>query len=193
MSQFIGSLKPLQTAQMPHELSPQEWALIIGAFWEAVARMSPTPFDPTEQPGDWVLLKTPGVTTMHRVLAGCLPIVIQRGARLSDVHQYEWSTRSMEPNSGAPLRVPLNKPAATALTVRADQDVQSAGSHTDHRAGQRHRLSRYTGSARMWPVYCVGSPERHRMLGTEGTSAASLEGSSGTPAPFRGWLIDISQ
>lgn len=89
VSQFIGSLKPLQTAQMPRELSPQEWALIIDAFWEAVARMLPTPFDPTEQPGDWVLLKTTGVTTMHRVLADCLPIVIQRGARLSDVHQYE--------------------------------------------------------------------------------------------------------
>ncbi|MET9595676.1 DGQHR domain-containing protein [Streptomyces sp. NPDC006516] len=89
VSQFIGSLKPLQTAQMPRELSPQEWALIIDAFWEAVARMLPTPFDPTEQPGDWVLLKTTGVTTMHRVLADCLPIVIQRGARLSDVDQYE--------------------------------------------------------------------------------------------------------
>ncbi|WP_432040439.1 DGQHR domain-containing protein [Streptomyces cucumeris] len=89
VSQFIGSLKPLQTAQMPRELSPQEWALIIDAFWEAVARMLPTPFDPTEQPGDWVLLKTTGVTTMHRVLADCLPIVIQRGARLSDAHQYE--------------------------------------------------------------------------------------------------------
>ncbi|MEU1021202.1 DGQHR domain-containing protein [Streptomyces sp. NPDC005904] len=89
VSQFIGSLKPLQNAQMPRELNPQEWALIIDAFWEAVARMLPTPFDPTEQPGDWVLLKTTGVTTMHRVLADCLPIVIQRGARLSDAQQYE--------------------------------------------------------------------------------------------------------
>ncbi|MGW4291353.1 hypothetical protein ACWEIK_30980 [Streptomyces sp. NPDC004673] len=61
VSQFIGSLKPLQTAQMPRELSPQEWALTIDAFWEAVARMLPTPFDPTEQPGDSVLLKTTGV------------------------------------------------------------------------------------------------------------------------------------
>ncbi|MEV7231255.1 DGQHR domain-containing protein [Polymorphospora sp. NPDC051019] len=89
VSQFIGSLKPLQTAQMPRELSPQEWALIIDAFWEAIARLLPTPFDPTERPGDWVLLKATGVNTMHRVLADCLPIVIQRGARLSDVQQYE--------------------------------------------------------------------------------------------------------
>ncbi|URN12059.1 DGQHR domain-containing protein [Streptomyces radiopugnans] len=89
VSQFIGSLRPLQTAQMPRELSPQEWAMIIDAFWEAVARLLPMPFDSTERPGDWVLLKTTGVSTMHRVLADCLPIVIQRGARLSDTHQYE--------------------------------------------------------------------------------------------------------
>jgi hypothetical protein len=69
VSQFIASLKPLQTAQMPRELSPAEWALIIDAFWEAIARLLPTPFDPTEQPGDWVILKATGVNTMHRVLA----------------------------------------------------------------------------------------------------------------------------
>ncbi|MFK0250053.1 DGQHR domain-containing protein [Amycolatopsis azurea] len=89
VSQFISSVKPLQSAQMPRELSPDEWARIIDAFWEAIARLLPTPFDPTEQPGDWVLLKATGVNTMHRVLADCLPIVIQRGARLSDPEQYE--------------------------------------------------------------------------------------------------------
>ncbi|MFI0718524.1 DGQHR domain-containing protein [Streptomyces sp. NPDC021224] len=89
VSQFISSLKPLQTAQMPRDLNPHEWALIIDSFWEAIARLLPTPFDPTEQPGDWVLLKATGVNTMHRVLADCLPIVIQRGTRLSDALQYE--------------------------------------------------------------------------------------------------------
>lgn len=89
VSQFITSLKPLQSAQMPRELSPDEWARIIDAFWEAVASLLPQPFDPTEQPGDWVLLKATGVNTMHRVLADCLPIIIQRGARLSDPEQYK--------------------------------------------------------------------------------------------------------
>lgn len=89
VSQFINSLKPLQTAQMPRELSPDEWARVIDAFWEAVASLLPQPFDPTEQPGDWVLLKATGVNTMHRVLADCLPIIIQRGARLSDPEQYK--------------------------------------------------------------------------------------------------------
>jgi hypothetical protein len=70
-------------------LSPDEWAKIIDAFWAAVARLLPTPFDPTEAPGDWVLFKATGVNTMHRVLADCLPIVIQRGARLADPDQYE--------------------------------------------------------------------------------------------------------
>ena len=88
ISQFITSLKPLQTAQMPRELSPDEWARVIDAFWEAIASLLPQPFDPTEQPGDWVLLKATGVNTMHRVLADCLPIIIQRGARLSDPDQY---------------------------------------------------------------------------------------------------------
>jgi DGQHR domain-containing protein len=88
VSQFIGSLKPLQSARMPRELSADEWAMIIDAFWEAISYLLPTPFDPTEQPGDWVLFKATGLNTMHRVLADCLPIVIQRGQRLSDPDQY---------------------------------------------------------------------------------------------------------
>jgi hypothetical protein len=74
---------------MPRELSPEEWARIIDAFWEAVARLLPAPFDATEQPGDWVLFKATGINTMHRILADCLPIMIQRGARLADPDQYE--------------------------------------------------------------------------------------------------------
>ncbi len=89
VSQFISSLAPLQTAQMPRQLSPEEWARVIDAFWEAVSRLLPQPFDVTEQPGNWVLLKATGVNTMHRVLADCLPIVIQRGAKLADPDQYE--------------------------------------------------------------------------------------------------------
>jgi hypothetical protein len=89
VSQFINSLVPLQSAPMPRELSPEEWARIIDAFWEAIRRLLPTPFDATEQPGDWVLFKATGLNTMHRVLADCLPIMIQRGARLADPDQYE--------------------------------------------------------------------------------------------------------
>ncbi len=89
VSQFITSIAPLQAAQMPRELSPDEWARVIDAFWEAISRLLPTPFDPTEPPGDWVLFKATGVNTMHRVLADCLPIIIQRGARLADPEQYE--------------------------------------------------------------------------------------------------------
>ena len=36
-----------------------------------------------------MLFKATGVNTMHRVLADCLPIMIQRGARLADPDQYE--------------------------------------------------------------------------------------------------------
>lgn len=89
VSQFINSLTPLQSAPMPRDLSPEEWARIIDAFWGAITRLLPTPFDPTEHPGDWVLFKATGLNTMHRVLADCLPIMIQRGARLADPDQYE--------------------------------------------------------------------------------------------------------
>lgn len=89
VSQFITSLGPLHSAQMPRPLNPDEWARVIDAFWEAIARLLPKPFDPTEQPGDWVLFKATGVNTMHRVLADCLPIIIQRGTRLADPEQYE--------------------------------------------------------------------------------------------------------
>lgn len=89
VSQFITSIAPLQAAPMPRELSPDEWSRIIDAFWDAIARLLPKPFDPTEQPGNWVLFKATGVNTMHRVLADCLPIVIQRRARLADPDQYE--------------------------------------------------------------------------------------------------------
>ena len=41
VSQFINSLVPLQSAQMPRELSPDEWARIIDAFWEAIAALLP--------------------------------------------------------------------------------------------------------------------------------------------------------
>lgn len=89
VSQFITSLAPLQSAPMPRQLTPGEWAKIIDAFWEAIARLLPQPFDSTEQPGDWVLFKATGVNTMHRVLADCLPIIVQRGGRLADPAQYE--------------------------------------------------------------------------------------------------------
>lgn len=89
VSQFINSLVPLQSAPMPRELSPEEWARVIDAFWEAIERVLPVPFEATEQPGDWVLFKATGLNTMHRVLADCLPIMIQRGARLADADQYE--------------------------------------------------------------------------------------------------------
>jgi hypothetical protein len=36
-----------------------------------------------------VLFKAAGVNVMHRVLADCLPIIIQRGGRLSDPDHYE--------------------------------------------------------------------------------------------------------
>ncbi len=52
VSQFITSIAPLQAAPMPRELSPDEWSRIIDAFWDAIARLLPKPFDPTEQPGD---------------------------------------------------------------------------------------------------------------------------------------------
>jgi DGQHR domain-containing protein len=89
VSQFINSIVPLQSAPMPRDLSPEEWARVIDSFWEAIARLLPGPFDATEQPGDWVLFKATGVNTMHRVLADCLPIMIQRGARLADPDEYE--------------------------------------------------------------------------------------------------------
>lgn len=89
VSQFISSIAPLQTAQMPRTLTPDEWARVIDALWEAISRLLPRPFDPIEQPGDWVLFKATGVNTMHRVLADCLPIIIQRGTRLADPDQYE--------------------------------------------------------------------------------------------------------
>jgi hypothetical protein len=60
----------------------------------------PTPFDPTEAPGDWVLFKATGVNTMHRVLADCLPIVIQRGTRLADPDQYEMLMSDLPTLSG---------------------------------------------------------------------------------------------
>ena len=41
MSQFINSLVPLQSAPMPRDLSPEDWARIIDAFWEAIARLLP--------------------------------------------------------------------------------------------------------------------------------------------------------
>jgi len=89
LSQFISSLAPLQSAQMARELDPDEWALVLDSFWDAVAHLLPQPFDATEQPGNWVLLKATGANVMHRVLADCLPTVIQRGGRLSDPQQYE--------------------------------------------------------------------------------------------------------
>lgn len=89
VSQFITSLAPLQSAQVPRTLSPEEWAKVIDACWGAIEVLLPKPFDPTEQPGNWVLFKATGVNVIHRILADCLPIIIQRGARLADQEQYK--------------------------------------------------------------------------------------------------------
>ena len=89
VSQFINSLGPLFSTPLPRELSPAEWARVIDAYWTAVEKVLPTPFDSTEQPGNWVLFKSTGVNVMHRVLADCVTIVVQRGGRLSDPDQYE--------------------------------------------------------------------------------------------------------
>ena len=89
VSQFITSLAPLQSAQVPRTLAPDEWARIIDACWAAIEMLLPKPFDPTEQPGNWVLFKATGVNVVHRILADCLPIIIQRSARLADEDQYK--------------------------------------------------------------------------------------------------------
>jgi DGQHR domain-containing protein len=89
VSQFIASLSVLQSAQVPRTLTPDEWARVIDALWTAVERLLPKPFEPGEQPGNWVLFKATGVNVMHRILADCLPIIIQRGGRLADPDQYE--------------------------------------------------------------------------------------------------------
>jgi DGQHR domain-containing protein len=103
VSQFITSLGPLQSAPMPRQLTPEDWAKIIDAFWEAIARLLPQPFDPTEQPGDWVLFKATGVNTMHRVLVDCLPIIVQRGGRLADPIQYEQLLADLPSLSGVAI------------------------------------------------------------------------------------------
>lgn len=88
VSQFINTLGPLFSTPLPRELEPAEWARVIDAFWAAIAEILPTPFDTTEQPGGWVLFKSTGVNVMHRVLADCVTIVVQRRGRLSDRGEY---------------------------------------------------------------------------------------------------------
>ena len=103
VSQFITSLSSLPSAPMPRQLTSAEWAQIIDAFWEAVARLLPQPFDPAEHPGDWVLFKATGVNAMHRVLADCLPIIVQRGGRLADPAQYEQLLADLPTLSGVAI------------------------------------------------------------------------------------------
>jgi len=108
VSQFISSLSVLRSAPVPRELTSDEWARVIDALWTAIERLLPAPFDPKEAPGNWVLFKATGVNVMHRVLADCLPIVIQRGERLADSDQYErllvdlpsLSGTGIDPNTG---------------------------------------------------------------------------------------------
>ena len=62
VSQFINSLGPLFAAPLPRNLELDEWARVIDAFWTALERVLPTPFDSTEQPGNWVSSRAPAST-----------------------------------------------------------------------------------------------------------------------------------
>lgn len=82
---FLSSLKPIYDYLKEFDLmgtnedaQVDEISRMISAFWEALRELNPEPFD---RPGDFVLQKTPGLFSLHRILRRLLPIM--HSARLT--------------------------------------------------------------------------------------------------------------
>lgn len=78
----VASLKPiLDSDSLLRGLDDDRLATVLINFWSAIRDLCPAPFEEVEESGradDYVLLKTTGVTALHRMLPGLLPFVPRR-------------------------------------------------------------------------------------------------------------------
>jgi len=88
-AQFVRSLKPVLDMPLLAKGEPATIATIVNAYWQAIARVLPEPFDPTKNPKNWVIQKGPGAISFNRVLPQVIEVLRARGKGLADVDAYE--------------------------------------------------------------------------------------------------------
>jgi hypothetical protein len=87
-AQFVRSLKPMLDMPLLQRAEPAMIAQILNAYWRGIAEVLPEPFEPGNNPKEWVLQKGPGAISLHRVLPRVIEVVRARGRRLGDPSAY---------------------------------------------------------------------------------------------------------
>lgn len=87
-AQFVRSLKPVLDMPLLVKGDPATIAQVVNAFWQAVARVLPEPFNPHNNPKNWVIQKGPGAISLNRVLPQVIEVLRARGKGLGDVDAY---------------------------------------------------------------------------------------------------------
>jgi DGQHR domain-containing protein len=87
-AQFVRSLRPVLDMALLRKADPSVIAQILNAYWQGIAKVLPEPFDPNENPKQWVIQKGPGAIALHRVLPDAIEVVRARGSKLGDPDGY---------------------------------------------------------------------------------------------------------
>jgi DGQHR domain-containing protein len=132
-AQVVRSLKPVLDMPVLAKADPKTVAEIIRAYWEGIAKVLPQPFDPANNPKNWVIQKGPGVIALHRVLPQVIEVLRARGTRLGDPDAY--------------AQVMADLPKLSGEVVNEDGEAQIVSGEQFWRSGPEGVASQFTGDA----------------------------------------------
>jgi hypothetical protein len=162
-SVFVRSLRPLLDMPIMARIKPTQIALLLNSYWDGIAKVLPEPFDPANNPGNWVIQKCQGATVLHGVLPQVVAVVPAQGRSLVDSMAYAdvmhdlptlsgeiMTDHGVEPVSGAEFW--LSGSAGAAAQFSGDAGHRRLFSHVqtliprppegleiEHRGNGRHR------------------------------------------------------
>lgn len=87
-SAFARSLRPLLDMPIMARIKPAQIALLVNSYWSGIAKVLPEPFDPANDPGNYVIQQSQGAAVLHGVLPRVVEVVPAHGRSLADRMAY---------------------------------------------------------------------------------------------------------
>ncbi|MGH4025794.1 MAG: hypothetical protein ACRDRV_14555 [Pseudonocardiaceae bacterium] len=135
-SVFVRSLRPLLDMPIMARIKPAQIALLLNSYWGGIAKVLPEPFDPVNNPGNYVIQKSQGAAILHDVLPQVIEVVPAQGKSLADRMAYAEVMHDLPTLSGEIMTEHGTEPVSGAkfwLSGPAGVASQFSGE-----AGRRH-------------------------------------------------------
>lgn len=97
---FARSLRPLLDMPIMAKIRPAQIALLLNAYWDGIAKVLPEPFDPANNPKDYVIQKGQGAAVLHCVLPQVIEVIPSWGRSLADPISYADAMHDLPTLSG---------------------------------------------------------------------------------------------